>query len=404
MGIPLPAFFRDRLRRITPRALRELHLRRYLPRHAPVFDLAPSEVTSGRRALFTYKTSSFRLPPGDPQRANFSHEGLGPAVVAALHNLGYVVDVIDYQHPDPRLERNYDLFIGHMNINFTRITRQLPAATPRLYFATTMPWRENNRAERERLQALERRRGVRLPEERMIAFNEDPAYRAATAIVCTGNDVSKAAYAPHPRVIPVRNAARHEPRDIPAAKNFEAARRHFLFFAGPGSVHKGLDLLLEVFPALADAGIHLHVCQHLDDRFARLYERELRSAANVHVHGNITPRSAEYYAVVDVCAFLISPSCAEGGQGAVVEALHQGLVPILSRECTVDVTNGGVLLPDCSLPAIEAAVREAGKISPDDLRARAHAAQHEARARYSDAAFVAAFTTAINSVVTTPPA
>jgi glycosyltransferase involved in cell wall biosynthesis len=399
MPLVLPLKLRERLRRLTPMAWRARNMRRFLPRPSAVLGLAPPGPPLHKRALLAYKTASFRLTHDDPERLNFSHQGLGPAIVAALNSLGYVVDVIDYQHPDPHVDGTYDLFVGHMNFNFVRVARQLSPTVPRIYLATTLPWQLNNRLERERLRGLRDRRGVLLPEERIIYFNEEPAYRAATGIICTGNELSRTAYAPACHVHPVRNAARHEPRDVPSTKNFSEARRHFLFFAGPGSVHKGLDLLLEIFPLLAKDGLHLHVCQYLDPRFIAVYNRELLHSSNIHVHGNVTPRSAEYYQIVDRCAFLVSPSCAEGGQGAVVEAMHQGLVPILSRECTVDVTPAGFCIANCILPVLASTIQEAAALTPDEVRARAHATQHEARTRYTEKAFITDFGQAVAAIL-----
>ena len=84
IGIPLPLSVRERIRRLTPLALRARHLRRFLPRPPPVIGLAPANGATGQRALLTYKTASFRLPGDDPERKNFSHHGLGPAMVSAL--------------------------------------------------------------------------------------------------------------------------------------------------------------------------------------------------------------------------------------------------------------------------------------------------------------------------------
>lgn len=399
---------RNRLRQLVPGFLRSWNMRRFLPRTPPLLDFLPAPVGGGPRALLCYKQSSFSLPTGDPRRANFSHERLGPAIASAIHALGYGVDVVDYLHPEPRVERPYGLFLGHMNINYTRIARQLPAGVPRVYFASTLPSPVNNRNERGRLADLRRRRGALLADERRLFFDERPAYQSADAIICLGNETSRQAYRRYAPTFALRNAADAEPRDVPAAKDFSAARRHFLFYSGPGNVHKGLDLLLEVFPALAAEGLHLHVCQQIDPAFARIYARELQQAPNIHVHGHVQARSAEYYAIVDQCGYLVSPSCAEGSQGAVVEGLHQGLVPILSAESTVDPGPGGVLLPDCSLAAITEVIRRGAAAAPEALGDHARRCQELARRAYTEAAFVAGFRNALNEILASrdarPPA
>ena len=55
-------------------------------------------------------------------------------------------------------------------------------------------------------------------------------------------------------------------------KNFDDARNNFLFFNGPGNVHKGLDLMLEVFTRVDQ---HLYIRQNIEPAFLKAYKKEL---------------------------------------------------------------------------------------------------------------------------------
>jgi glycosyltransferase involved in cell wall biosynthesis len=385
----LPSFIRKRV----PRFLREWkhpHLKT-----SPVLGLG-DDGTKKKRALVSYITMPFWLRKGHPDLMRFSNNGIARNIVRALNEIGYVVDVVDWSDTAFVVLQNYSLFVGHGGVNFEHLARQLAPDTPKIYFSTGLYWQEHNRREEERFRALEQRRGARLPSDRRIPCSEEYANQTADGIICLGNEVTRESYAKFPRVWNVNNAAYPEPRCEPAKKNFETARRNFLFFSGGGNVHKGLDLLLEVFPKL-DA--QLWICQHIAPEFRTVYRKELEEQTNIHCAGYVPMRSAEFYALADRCAYVIHPSCAEGCVGSVVECMHHGLIPVVSREATVETGDYGMTLKDCSIGEITRTVEELSRKPAEWCAQKARATRAAAERDFSEAEFLRGFKVAVETIL-----
>jgi glycosyltransferase involved in cell wall biosynthesis len=182
--------------------------------------------------------------------------------------------------------------------------------------------------------------------------------------------------------------------DPTAQKDFESARRHFLFFSGPGNVHKGLDLLLEAFQGTE---LQLHVCQAIEPAFARAFRVELR-APNVHLHGVVPMRSSRFLGLARRCDWVILPTCAEGQPGSVIECMAHGLIPILSSAANIDVGNLGVVIP-LDARAIRGTCEAASAAPIAEVKDRAVATVRTIRKQYSDASFREAFSRTVQNVL-----
>jgi glycosyltransferase involved in cell wall biosynthesis len=385
----LPRFIRKRVPRFV-REWKHPHLKT-----SPVLGLG-DDGTKKRRALVGYITMPFRLRKGHPDLMRFSNNGIARNIVRALNEIGFVVDVVDWSDTAFVVRQNYSLFVGHGGVNFEFLARQLPAGTPKIYFSTGLYWQEHNRREEERFQGLEQRRHTRLPYDRRIPCSEEYANVNAEGIICLGNEVTRESYAKFPRVWNVNNAAYAEPRNTLVKKSFETARKNFLFFSGSGNVHKGLDLLLEVFSRVeAD----LWVCQMLAPEFAQVYRHELENCPNIHYKGYVQMRSAEFYALAEKCAYAILPSCSEGCAGSVVECLHHGLVPVVSRETTVDTGDYGITLKDCSIGEITRTVEELSRKPAEWCAEKSRATRAAAERDFSEAAFQRNFKAALEIIL-----
>ena len=83
---------------------------------------------------------------------------------------------------------------------------------------------------------------------------------------------------------------------------------------------------------------------------------------------------------------MVYPSCSEGGGGCVITAMHAGLLPVVTREASVDVSpDCGVLLPDASVEALRAAVLELSSAPPAAstmARCLTWAREHHSRERF----------------------
>ena len=392
------------IRRRVPRFVKNwLRSKRW--RHpTPIYDIGESpprghlKVTDQpKRALLSSTTTPFRLSPDDWRNLIFSHIGTVRSIVHVLNELGYIVDIIERTDTKFIPRRHYDLFIGHGVCNFEHIARNLSPDTVKIYFSMGIYWKKWNRAEAERFRWLEERRGVHLPYDRWIYCSEEYAIQSADGIICKGNKVAKDSYAQSPVVINLNNASYHDNRYNWVKKDFAAGRNKFLFFSGSGNVHKGLDLLLEAFVQM-DA--HLYICQGIRPDFYEVYRHELKDFPNIHLIG-ITPlRSQLFYGLMDICNFVIHPTCAEGQPGSVIECMHHGLIPIVSREAHIDTDNYGITLNNCSIDEIVSVVRDLSQRSPEWCEEMSRRTRKAAVTEFSETVFLRNLRNAIQCMIT----
>jgi glycosyltransferase involved in cell wall biosynthesis len=349
-----------------------------------------------KRALVSYITEPFTLAPGDWRNNLFSNIGIGRGIVRALNELGYVVDLVQYSDTQFVPQKPYDLFLGHGGTNFERLDRALPKDVVRIYFSTGIYWKEGHTRNEQRFEDLEKRRGVRLPRERQVTADEEYANRAADGIICLGSHLAKESYRGFPLVINLNNAAYFDDHCERPGKDFAAAREKFLFFSGPGNVHKGLDLLLEAFSRLDAA---LYVCQEIEREFRKVYRRELETLPNIRCIGQVPLKGDRFYRLVDECAFVIHPTCAEGQPGSLIECMWQGLIPVASRQVNMDMDDFGITLKDCSVDEIVAVVTDLRRRPPEWCAEMSRRARRAAVADYSEEGFLRNMKSAIRTII-----
>lgn len=392
------------VRRKVPRGIKDWVRSRWRSHPTPIYDIGEPlprghlKVTGQpRRALLSYITMPFRLSPDDPRGLQFSNLGIARSIVRALNELGYIVDIVEYTNTKFLPHRHYDLFVGHGGYNFERIAHNLWPDTVKIYFSTGCYWRFHNERELARFADLKRRRGVSLRPDRLITASEEWANGNTNGIICLGNEFVTATYSKFPIVLNLNNAAYPDDHYDIAIKDFAFARQNFLFFAGAGNVHKGLDRLLEVFPRV---NAHLWICQDIRPDFYEVYEHELEDYPNIHLVRSVPMRSAQFYYLVDRCAFMIHLSCAEGQPGTVVECMHQGLIPIVSRESNIDTSDYGITLNTSSIEEITEVVQNLLQRPPEWCEEMSWRTRRIAVMEFSEAAFLENMRNAIQYIIT----
>jgi len=165
-------------------------------------------------------------------------------------------------------------------------------------------------------------------------------------------------------------------------------------------IHKGLDLLLEVFKDSPD--LHLHVCGPIDDEpeFKACFYDELYKRKNIHTYGFIDLRSDVFDYLMKTCAFVIFPSCSEGGAASVVNVMgNGGLVPVVTRESSVSINDYGIEINDCKAEEVAQAVRKANQLTIEDIRTRSlYCCEYTAR-HHSIEMFSKALKDALNTLL-----
>lgn len=349
-----------------------------------VYDVVRGAGRSGKRALLVYLVEPFMF--SEDARFFREHQNRQQNLVIAdvVARFGYTVDVMNHDdmHSNPR--HQYDLLVG-MGMGAWRLACDLPKDIPKVYLATGTQRDFNNEQELQRLDAVRRRRGCHLQPRRLAEF--DPAKLSRfDAVACFGNSFTAATYDSDCELIyPFNNYGYTDIEYVD--KDFESAKRNFLYFGAGGQVHKGLDLLLEVF---ADEGHReLYVCGPFrrEKDFTHCYRRELFDTQNIHPVGWVEVGSEQFAELARRCAYVILPSCAEASAGSVVVCMHAGLIPVVSKECGISTRDFGLTLRDCSITTIQATVRDLSRRATKWTKSTSRATRRAATKDYSVTAF-----------------
>ena len=349
---------------------------------AKMISLEPEEPSRGY-VLFSYVIDAFLSEAS--QTAPYSHPAYWESLQMAKTFLefGYRVDVIsaiDAAEFTPK--KNYDFFIGH-RYNFVKIAERLNKDCVKVLHCDLAHPLFHNAANCARMLALQQRKGITLP---MVKFDwPTQAIEHADCATVLGNGftISTYTYADKPIYrIPISAPFLYS---WPERKDFEACRRHFLWFGSDGFVHKGLDLVLDAFAEMPD--YHLTVCgpigQEIEKDFEKAFYKELYQTANIRTLGWVDVGSPEFVKIAADCVGLIYPSCSEGQSGGVVTCMHAGLIPILSYESGVDVDDFGFLLQGSSVESIRDSIRMVASLPAQELKERARRAWEFARANHT---------------------
>ena len=232
------------------------------------------------RVLLSYLVHPFLPPSQFWEKKLFSNRGMAIQMVRALNELGYIIDIVDFENLSWKPKFNYDLFIGHGGKNFKNLLENQLSCKKKIYFSTGPYWKFLNINEAKRLYEFTLRTGHILPPDRYVKYEEEYANTVADGIICLGNENILNTYASFNNVININNG--HFPvvgKNL-ALKDFDSGRKHFLFFSGRGNIHKGLDLLLESF---IGTDLHLHICQWIEPAFQSIYYDSLYNQNNIHL-------------------------------------------------------------------------------------------------------------------------
>lgn len=322
-------------------------------------------------------------------------------IVTIFNRLGYSVDLVAWDDDSFTPRGPYAaVFDIHRNL-----LRYAGAASRKIFHVTGSNPAFSNKAEAARLAVLRERRGVTLVPRRRVAdrdlrvFEENLA--GADLVTLIGNEVTLATFPEEwqSKMKPVIATGAWLP---PAAGKdpLPTGRREFLWFNGAGAVHKGLDLVLEVFARHPELTLHV-VGPYLNERdFVEAYRTELYRLPNIRSHGFLYPGSGRFRRLLERVAVFVSPSCSEGISTAAITCMQAGLVPILSENCGVSLPEGtGWLLQDCSLAEVEAAVMDAMSLADGELREMAATSRRFALQEFSRDAFSAKMAEALAAVM-----
>lgn len=337
----------------------------------------------GKNCLLKYITGPFLQPvQKQPWHQNLWQV---PVFAGILGEWGYNVDSIDWFATQADFNKEYDLVIDISPHNRQLYQSRLRPECRQILYATGSAPRWQRRQEELRLEALQKRRNVKLEPRTKLEYQYPPP-SAFDHLLLIGSRHTLETFQPAEteKVSLLKNNGYIFRPDLDFSLK---SPRNFLFFASQPQVLKGLDLLLEVFSR--NPGVTLYVCSlfNREPDFCALYQQELFHCRNIKPLGFLATSSSEFGEIVKRCSYMILPSCSEGISGSALTAMSAGLIPILSRECGLE-DNEAQILENCSIDCIAEAVNRLSAMPYDWMRKESIRSLEIIRDRYSPASYV----------------
>lgn len=326
--------------------------------------------------LISYITAPFTLFPWERKTDPHSNYWECREITRLFSVRGYSVDCINAGEHKFIPHKNYVACID-IQQDLERLSKYLPVSCKKVIHIDNLYYRDYDKQEIKRLEKLRERRGATLVPKRQIKLSQSVAI--ADFLEGFGNETVHNSYREFGKPIFSIPISVSEKFDFPENKNFEKSRKHFLYFGGGGAVLKGLDLAVEAFAQLPDLYLHIVGPAAFESDFVKEYERELKlpniicyGRPKIDDNGHITIGNKPFIEIMNMCAVIIYPSAAEGTSGAVIQAIHAGLIPIITPETGIDPRVGGIIIYNPTVESIIKIVRDFSKTPEIVLKKYAH--------------------------------
>lgn len=364
----------------------------------PIYNLFKRQTE--KKALISYITAPFKL--GISYKHNNSQYVL--EIAKLLDTRDYEVDIMDFRDSRPYDFTEYDLIIGFgepFNNSYSQNSRAL-----RIYYGTIMNTAAHNTRTVKRLVEFKEKYGAWLPESGRIEAKAYPLQtQAVDAIVAYGNKTIHETYRQEfsGPIYPLHNINfifRESEETLKVKKDWQKAKLNFCTFPAAGLIHKGIDVVLELFAKHPEWTLYLAGPLTREPRFLKFFEKTLH-LPNIKQVGFVDMNSPEYLEILDRCAFFLSPSASEGCPTSVINACtNSALIPIATAESGLE-DNASYVIPlsEITEKALEKAIETAQAIPEEKLETMATSAHKHFYTAHSKQNYIQELSFALDKII-----
>jgi len=349
------------------------------------------------KALLALIIEPFLLGDGQNVSSKHTNEQESLEIANVFLELGFEIDIISKLRPKFKPDSDYTFYVNHRT-NFEKFTGSLNSDCIKIVHLDVSHWLFSNYSALKRAFELRERRKIAISSFRHITENK--AIELCDYATMLGNDFTMGTYRFAGKKIYRTSLPTYTTYDWPEGKDFDECKNRFLWFGSSGFVHKGLDLVLEIFSR--SPHLQLTVCGPVDEdaEFRNAYYRELYETPNITTLGWIDVASPRFVEIANNNVAIVFPSCAEGSNGGVITCMQAGLIPIVSVQSGVDVDPSyGFVLEKSDTGEIESRLKAITKMDAGTLKEMAHKAWSYARTNNTIETFHNDFKRAIIDII-----
>jgi glycosyltransferase involved in cell wall biosynthesis len=255
---------------------------------------------------------------------------------------GYSIDLIhclDNEHNSIIEKKRYDVILG-FGKPFHYASVRNPDAIKIIYLTEAHP-DFSLRAETERSEYFYQRHKKRTNFKRTGTYFRNQDIKIADYGILIGNSVTSRSYSfPEGKLYTLTPTGLLNKNYSFSLRDTLKTRKNYVWFGSYGAIHKGLDILIDVFNELPE--YTLYICG-LKPKERRLFDINKK---NIHDLGFICVNTSDFIQLMNNCSYVVLPSCSEGMATSVLTCMNHGLIPIITRECGIDLQEWGTYLED----------------------------------------------------------
>lgn len=355
------------------------------------------EPDTAPNVLITYVSEVYDKKESDKWMEGHANRWQTKEITNLFLNKGFNVDIVDYRDLEFTPSKKYDVIFGHEPLYWELVQKY--EFDVKIYYATTLPWMHLNNAIEKSVDELYARKNIKL--NKPPTGTKHFSWNFSDHVFYFGNDhylkTFKSFVEKSPQYHQIQNGIRNV--SSPDEKDFSTISNNFLYLGSWGCVFRGLEKVLEVFAKNPD--MNLYVCNDIlyNTVFFWKFRKLLFNTPNIHTLGFVDTSSDYFKEIIAKVTWQIYPSSSEASASSVVLGMRNGLIPIISKECTVDTGGYGTIFPDNSIKTIATFAVEASKKSSEYCEDLSNKIIKYSQVNFNEKAFIDSFDNALNNVL-----
>lgn len=249
-------------------------------------------------------------------------------IIKEFINFDFVIDIAFANNNKVQLLESYDYIFGFGGL-FREAVQKNPQAIKIIYM-TENPAEIAIPLEKERMKYFYQRTGLKRKTKRAGMYYHRGDVDLADYVITVGDmDCyrDKVCFSINPTGL--YNS------DFDLMQFSKKDAKSFLWLGSLGAIHKGLDILIEVFKHHRDWTLHVCGLSKLEK-----YKYKLNlNYPNIISHGFINIQSDDFLELVYKTVYTILPSCSEGKSTSILTCMRHGLIPIVTRNTGFNALN-----------------------------------------------------------------
>lgn len=373
-----------------------LHFKSLILRNTPILNINATGEPSQKRVLICYLTEAFHGVPN--QLCGHPKHFQQMQITNYFISKGYAVDVCNYVDVNSILSLNvvYDVIVGQ-GISYDKAVDRFPGCCSILFLTENNPEvvEKNYKTRIEYFQQRHPTLNYKQSIARKGVFTTR-SLELSDAIIAFNSTYSAKSLTRYCKsVYPIAvNTIANNSSSI-SSSEIVKNKYNFVWLGSVGFIHKGLDILLDVFKEIPYCTLNVYGVPKSE---LSLWNK--LKGDNTFLHPNIDVTSEKFIEeVVRKNTFVISASCSEGIQTGVATCMRSGLIPIVTKDCGYDEHESTFMLEDFKIEYIIEKLKQITSLDENILTKMSASAREFANNRFSNEQFTVELSSALNNIL-----